>query len=56
MPAQKEINEYSPLAVCFGERVGSESAQFGIYYFLEKIPQGCHILDTTVKVRLVECP
>ena len=51
----QEINEYPAIGLCFGERIGKESANYGLYQKDEIIPENCKIIDSTANTRLVKC-
>ena len=51
----QEINAYPYIGVCFGERIGIESAQYGLYRTGESIPENCRVIDTSQNIKLTKC-
>ena len=46
---------YPQLGACFGERQGSEKAEFGFHYLEDPLPLGCKIVDKTQNLGLTRC-
>ena len=46
---------FPKLGVCFGERQGSEKAEFGFHYRRDPLPLGCKIIDKTKNLALLRC-
>lgn len=49
-------NKNPPTAgLCFGERTGKSTSEFGFYFKKQEIPQFCKVVDETKEIVLVKC-
>lgn len=46
---------FPALGLCFGEREGSKTSAFGIYFKTDPVSDGCKVTDQTEQFKLVKC-
>jgi len=46
---------FPALGLCFGEREGSKTSNFGIYFKTDTVPDECRTIDQTEQFKLVKC-